>query len=83
MKAWRKERGGVSKCHGHSAMPLLDSKQERLGKRIGPEDMGKCLWAGMAGAKVRSGGWARKAGRVQVVTSLERHAKELNLTLKQ
>lgn len=77
---------GVRKCHRDSEMPLPDNKQERLGKRIGPEDKGKCSWAGAAGAKVGLGGWrwwARRAGRVQVVTSRERHAKELNLALKQ
>lgn len=37
-------------------------------------------WHG--GTKVGCGWYARKAGRAQMVMSLERRAKELNLTLK-
>lgn len=58
IKSQRKERGSVGKCHRDSETPVLYNRQERLGKKIEPEEIisaktwGSCTWVGMAGAKI-------------------------------
>lgn len=87
IKSWRKEGASVRKCHKDLEMLAGNSKQKRLGERIRARssflgtDMADCTGVGLAGAEMGVGVFVGQRGR-QMVLSLERHAKELNLTLK-